>query len=198
MIDREDITAIILCGGRGSRLDGLDKPLIDIGGKRIVDCMIDCLSTQVGAMIVSCSRNVALYEALGHKVVVDSDPGRGPLAGLYECFSHVETEWAFTTPGDVPFIPESVVARLQQDALENGIAVPTIDGQRQNLCLLLNKTNRDELCEFYVRGGGAVKHWLNDHGKSATDLSDLAPGFFNVNTSEELAQAKSKLKSIEH
>lgn len=197
MIDRSQITGIILCGGRGSRLDGLDKPLIELGRKRIVDFIVESLHKQVGTIVISCSRNVALYEALQQGVVLDSEPGRGPLAGIYESFEAVSTEWALTTPGDVPFLPDSLVFRLQHDALAHGIAVPSIDGQRQNLCLLLNRNMRDELSAFYKKGGSAVKHWLNDNDVASTDLSDLAVGFADVNTSNELQQAKSRLKSME-
>lgn len=196
MLERSEITGIILCGGRGSRLDGLDKPLIELGRKRIVDYIIASLHKQVGRIVISCSRNVALYEALQQGVVVDSEPGRGPLAGIYETFAAVSTEWVLTTPGDVPFLPDSLVMRLQNDALAQGIAVPSVNGQRQNLCLLLNRSKREELSAFYKKGGSAVKHWLNDNGVASTDLSELAVGFADVNTSNDLERAKSRLKSM--
>ena len=193
MIERVDVTGIILCGGKGSRLNGLDKPLIALDERRIVDLMIERLLGQVGQLVLSCSRNVALYEALGHQVAVDNEPGRGPLAGLYESFSVVTTEWALTMPGDIPFLPDSLVYRLRNDAYENGVAVPITQGQRQNLCLLLNRSMRQKLCHFYEGGGRAAKHWLDDNNVNATDLSDLSANFFDVNTLEDLREAKSRL-----
>lgn len=192
MIEKASITGIILCGGRGARLSGLDKPLIDLGNQRIVDCMIDRLRDQVDDLILSCSRNVALYEALGYRVVVDAEPSEGPLAGLHESFSHVKTEWVLTTPGDVPFIPRTLLDRLREDALLRGVAVPSIEGQQQNLCLLIGKEKRKTLSDFYLEGGRAVKQWLKQCEISATDLSDLALDFLNVNTIYELNEARSR------
>lgn len=192
MIRKEDITGIILCGGRGARLSGLDKPLIDLGSQRIIDCMINRLSDQVSDLILSCSRNVALYEALGYQVVVDGEPAEGPLAGLHESFAQVETEWALTTPGDVPFIPRTLVDRLREDALSRGISVPTIQGQQQNLCMILGKEERGSLSNFYLNGGRAVKEWLRQRKIPATDLSDMVLDFLNVNTMYELNEARSR------
>ncbi|MXW53641.1 MAG: NTP transferase domain-containing protein [Gammaproteobacteria bacterium] len=192
VIEKANITGIILCGGRGARLSGLDKPLIDLGSKRIVDCMIERLSDQVCDLILSCSRNVALYEALGYRVVVDGEPSEGPLAGLHESFSRVETEWVLTTPGDVPFIPRSLVDRLTEDALSRGVSVPSIQGQQQNLCMILGTQERESLSEFYIKGGRAVKEWLQQHIIPSTDLSDIAQDFLNVNTMYELNEARSR------
>ena len=192
MINKSDITGVILCGGRGARLSGLDKPLIDLGTQRIVDCMIERLRDQVHDIILSCSRNVALYEALGYRVAVDGEPGEGPLAGLHESFAFVDTEWALTSPGDIPFISKTLVDSLQVDAEHRGVAVPSIQGQHQNLCLLINREKRESLSDFYLNGGRAVKQWLQQCEISATDLSELSLDFLNVNTIYELKEARNR------
>lgn len=193
MISKADITGIILCGGRGARLNGLDKPLIELGKKRIIDCMLERLRAQVHEVVLSCSRNVALYEALGHPVVVDGEPSEGPIAGLHESFAHATTEWVLTSPGDIPFISTTLVERLQKDAQRQGIAVPTIQGHQQNLCMLLSKKRRDSLDTFYLAGGRAVKEWLRQCEIPATDLTDLAQDFLNVNTIKELNEARFRI-----
>lgn len=192
-IEKANITGIVLCGGRGARLSGLDKPLIDLGNKRIIDCIIERLSDQVSELILSCSRNVALYETLGYQVVVDGEPSEGPLAGLHESFSSVATEWALTTPGDIPFISKSLVERLREDANLRGVALPSIEGEPQNLCLLINREKWKSLADFYQEGGRAVKRWLYRNEIRATDLTDLAADFLNVNTIYELKEARSRM-----
>lgn len=192
MINKDDITGVILCGGRGARLSGLDKPLIELGNQRIVDCMIDRLREQVGDIILSCSRNVALYEAIGFRVVVDGEPSEGPLAGLHESFTYVDTEWVLTNPGDTPFISRTLVDRLRIDAERRGVAVPAIQGQHQNLCLLIDKEKRESLSDFYLDGGRAVKWWLQECEIPATDLSELSQDFLNVNTIYELKEARTR------
>ena len=196
MIERSEITGIVLCGGRGARLNGSDKPLLSLGQMRIIDVIIDRLQPQIHQLVISCSRNVALYEALGHEVVVDQEPERGPLAGIFEAFEVVSTEWALTVPGDVPFVPVTLIERLSKDAIEQGIAVPSTHGHRQNLCLLINANRRKELMDYYLQGGKAVKFWLDDCGVAATDLTDLNDDFLNVNEKVDLDAAVQRVKEI--
>ena len=189
MISVADITAVLLCGGKGARLGGQDKPLLSLSQDKLIDHLLARLQPQAGKIIISCSRNVARYEAYGLKVIVDESPNEGPLGGLQSAFSAIHTEWALTCPGDIPFLTPSLVTRMRDDAERQGIAVPFADNERQNLCLLINQKRRDDLVEFYVRGGRAVKRWLDRESIQSTDLSDLGPSFFNVNTARELEEA---------
>lgn len=195
MIDRYDITAVVLCGGKGARLHGQDKPLIVVESRRIIDYLLEQLEPQVGPILLSCSRNVALYEAIGHQVVVDSEPARGPLAGIVEAMQFVTTSWMLTVPGDVPFLPQSLVSRLSEDAEDTGVAVPIVAGQRENLFLLLNLAKRQDLANFYEQGGIAVKYWLEQIAVQPTDLSDIASSFLNVNTPGNLSEMKQIIES---
>lgn len=191
----EAITAIVLCGGNGSRLDGQDKPLITLDEKRLVDWICERLEPQVSEIVISCSRNVGIYESLHHPLAIDKELNLGPLAGLTESFTHVQTEWAFTTPGDTPFIAEDIVLRLRIDAETRGVAVPSVNGVRQNLCLLIDAEHREQLVDFHLSGGNAVKYWLDEIGVQATDLSSIEDSFLNVNTHEDLAIARSRVAS---
>lgn len=194
MIGKEEITAIVLCGGRGSRLENQDKPLLRLGDQRIIEWLEHSLNNQVTELLISGSRNVAIYESLGHKVIVDSEIEKGPLVGLNSAFSHVQTEWVLTTPGDTPFISEGLVSMLSAVAEQSGVAVPLVHGIRQNLCLLINRSRRKQLSSFFEAGGTAVKYWLDTVRDCEVDLSDHAKSFFNINTLEDLNQA-SKLST---
>lgn len=196
-IDKSDITGIVLCGGQGARLNGQDKPLLRLGNRQIIDFILAALVEQVGRVLISCSRNVALYEAKGHQVIVDSDVARGPLAGLCESFQFVETEWVMTVPGDSPFLASDLVSVLSTDATRQGVAVPDSGEHRQNLYLLLNATARDDLCHFYDDGGKAVKYWLNHRQVKSTDMANQASSFFNVNTPRELNLALQMLNKFQ-
>ena len=194
MIDKEKITAIVLCGGKGSRLQNQDKPLIELAGKRIIERILDQLQTQASHILISGSRNVAIYESLGHPVIVDEESEKGPLVGLTSAFNHVETEWALTTPGDVPFLASNLVKTLAPVAMRLGVSVPLVDGIRQNLCLLINQEQRIELQEFFRSGGTATKLWLDTQQGCETEMSLFADTFFNINTPSELEQAQALLK----
>ncbi|MCH2337142.1 MAG: NTP transferase domain-containing protein [Pseudomonadales bacterium] len=143
MISVADITAVLLCGGKGARLGGQDKPLLSLSQDKLIDHLLARLKPQAGKIIISCSRNVARYEAYGLKVIVDESPNEGPLGGLQSAFSAIDTEWALTCPGDIPFLTPSLVTRMRDDAERQGIAVPFADNERQNLCLLINQKRRE-------------------------------------------------------
>ena len=189
MINAADITALLLCGGKGARLGGQDKPLLSLGSDKIIDHLLTRLKPQTGEIVISCSRNVARYEAYKVRIVVDESPDEGPLGGLQSAFKAVNTEWALTCPGDIPFLTRDLVTRLSLDAERQGVAVPFADNERQNLCLLINQERRNELVAFYVQGGRAVKRWLDIATIQSTDLSELGSSFFNVNTARELEEA---------
>ena len=189
MIKAADITALLLCGGKGARLGGQDKPLLSLGSDKIIDHLLTRLKPQTGEIVISCSRNVARYEAYESRIVVDEAPDEGPLGGLQSAFKAVNTEWALTCPGDIPFLTSELVTRLSLDAERQGVAVPFADNERQNLCLLINRKRRNELVAFYAQGGRAVKRWLDIASIQSTDLSELGSSFFNVNTARELEEA---------
>tara|TARA_B110000014_G_C20044953_1_gene543300 strand:+ start:387 stop:986 length:600 start_codon:yes stop_codon:yes gene_type:complete len=189
LINAADITALLLCGGKGARLGGQDKPLLSLGSDKIIDHLLTRLKPQTGEIVISCSRNVARYEAYKVRIVVDESPDEGPLGGLQSAFKAVNTEWALTCPGDIPFLTRDLVTRLSLDAERQGVAVPFADNERQNLCLLINQERRNELVAFYVQGGRAVKRWLDIASIQSTDLSELGSSFFNVNTARELEEA---------
>ena len=189
MIKTADITALLLCGGKGARLGGQDKPLLSLGSDKIINHLLTRLKSQTGEIVISCSRNVARYEAYKVRIVVDETPDEGPLGGLQSAFTAVNTEWALTCPGDIPFLTSELVTRLSLDAERQGVAVPFADNERQNLCLLINRKRRNELVAFYAQGGRAVKRWLDIASIQSTDLSELGASFFNVNTARELEEA---------
>ena len=86
MIKPADITALLLCGGKGARLGGQDKPLLSLGSDKIIDHLLTRLKPQTGEIIISCSRNVARYEAYEVRIVVAESPDEGPLGGLQSAF----------------------------------------------------------------------------------------------------------------
>ena len=197
MIDREELTGVILCGGAGARLGGEDKPLLRIGEHRIIDLICLTLESQTATILLSCSRNVAIYESFGHQVLVDRERNRGPLAGLTQSFERVGTEWILVTPGDMPFLPANLVALLEPDARAQGVAVPEIGGVRQNLNLLLNSASAASLVRFAEDGGKAVKYWLEQQDIQSTSMGFGEQEFLNVNSRADLARAREALRRRE-
>ena len=190
MIEAEQITGVILCGGKGSRLNNRDKPLLELGSRRVIDWIVERLQPQVSRILLAGSRNVAIYEATGFEVIIDESPECGPLSGLVAAFEHVETEWVLTTPGDTPFLLSDLVTQMSETAIKHGGAVPVVGPYQQNLCLLLNKPMRVALGYFYEKNGRAVKHWLAEKPQFQVELQDCEKAFFDINTAADLARAQ--------
>lgn len=187
------VTAILLCGGRGSRLGGEDKPLLRANGQRLVDHVIAALRPQVGRFVISCGRDAGPYLELGHPTVADLRPGDGPLGGIASALPMVETDWLLTYPGDAPFPHPLLVRRLAPVARASGIAVPSAGGHRQNLVLLLSQPMAEALALFYREGGRAVRDWLDQRQVQSVDMTDAADSFFNVNTPADLVSLAARL-----
>lgn len=189
----EDVTAIVLCGGAGSRLGAPDKTLVPVRGRPLVSYTIDGLAPQVGRVVLSCGRDPAPYADLGCDVVADEQPGDGPLGGVASALSAIESEWVLIHPGDTPCPDRGLVARLGPTADARGGAVPQTGTQRQHLVLLLSRAMADELVGYYASGGRAVRLWLDEYAVESVDMSDVADSFFNVNTPADLAACEKRL-----
>ena len=188
MAHRPAITAIVLCGGRATRLGGADKPLMAVGDKPLLGHVIDRVRPQVDALLLSCAEATPAYEAFGHPVVEDRDSRQGPLGGFVSALPQVRTPWVLTTPADTPFLPDNLVASLAKACRRTGAAVATAGGHRQNLAMLLDAEHAQSLAAFYEDGGRAVHRWLV--ANATTEVDFPADRFINVNTAEDLARAR--------
>jgi molybdenum cofactor guanylyltransferase len=177
---------LVLAGGRGSRMDGLDKGLMLINGQPAVLHLQARLSAP--AMLVSANRNADRYASLGVRTVADQrQEFCGPLAGLEALFLQCSSSRAVVVPCDMPGLPPS----LAQDLLaqledEDSIAVAH-DGERlQPLCMALSSIRwQEDLSRYLDQGGRSVHGWLE--GKSLRVCQFLsAQAFRNLNTAEEL------------
>ena len=127
MIPTSDITGLILAGGRGSRMGGVDKGLQVFQGAPMAMHTLMRLSPQVGHVLINANRNLAAYESFGVPVVVDSMPDfAGPLAGILAGLEQCQTPYLLTAPCDSPFVPTDLAARLGAALVEANarIAMP--------------------------------------------------------------------------
>jgi molybdopterin-guanine dinucleotide biosynthesis protein A len=112
-----DITGLVLAGGRGTRMGGVDKGLQSHLGLPLALHTLLRLQPQVGAVMINANRNLAAYEAMGAPVWPDALPDYpGPLAGMLAGLEHCETPWLLTVPCDTPGFPHDLAARLAQAA----------------------------------------------------------------------------------
>lgn len=182
---RDQITGVILAGGRGRRMGGIDKGLYPYSGRPLIEWTIAALAPQVGQLMINANRSQDAYRAYGLPLIADTIPDYpGPLAGIAAALTATQTPWLLVAPCDTPLLPpdlaERLAAALARDAAELALAH---DGQRrQPLHALLPVTLATSLERFLVSGQRKVGDWYAGHRVAIADLSDQADGFVNINT----------------
>lgn len=183
------VTGVILAGGLGTRMGGVDKGLQLFRGQPLVRHVIDRLSPQVNELQINANRSQTQYAAFGRPVIGDHIDGfAGPLAGLHAALCAAATPLVVTVPCDSPNLPLDLVARLlaaMQSAKAN-LAIARADGRLHPVFCLCSTTLRPPL-EVYLRGGGRkVALWCSDMGAVEVDFSDQPAAFGNFNTLDDL------------
>ncbi|MFL6664427.1 MAG: molybdenum cofactor guanylyltransferase MobA [Rhizobacter sp.] len=193
-IAREDITGLILAGGRGSRMGGVDKGLQSHRGMPLAMHAVLRLSPQVGELMINANRNLGAYEALGVPVWPDSLPDyAGPLAGFLTGLERCETPYLVTVPCDTPQFPEDLVARLSAvlvaDEAEIAMAATREgdDVQVHPVFCLMRASLLESLVRFTTGGQRKIDRWTALHRCTQVVFEDGA-AFFNANTAAELQQ----------
>ncbi len=192
MIDLHQVSGLILAGGRGSRMQGLDKGLQAHDGTALALHVLRRLAPQVSTVAINANRNLEAYEAMGVAVVTDSLPDQpGPLAGFLAGLERCTTPLLVTVPCDVPLLPLDLVARLHA-ALEVEQAELALAATREDGALRLQPTfclMRIEVIEslrrFLAGGERKIAAWTATLGSATVVFDDPAP-FANVNTLADL------------
>jgi molybdopterin-guanine dinucleotide biosynthesis protein A len=189
---REQITGVVLAGGRGSRMGGVDKGLQAHRGMPLAMHALLRLAPQVGQVMINANRNLAAYEALGVPVWPDGVADfAGPLAGFLVGLEHCETPYLVTVPCDSPGFPVDLVQRLAQAlvAADAEIAMAaTREGdavQVQPVFCLMKADLLESLTRFVDGGQRKIDRWTAGH-RCVTVTFDDAAAFFNANTLDEL------------
>lgn len=193
-IAQHDITGLVLAGGRGSRMGGVDKGLQPHRGVPLALHALRRLQPQVGAAMIIANRNRDAYAAFGVPVWPDAMPDfAGPLAGFAAGLAHCATPWLACVPCDTPNFPPDLVARLAAVAAEHDaeIVMPSSaeDGRwvAQPVFSLLRVSLQASLLRFLHDGGRKIDQWARQHRRLELRF-DEARAFFNANTADDLRQ----------
>lgn len=192
LIKKENITAIILAGGRGSRMGGLDKGLVTYQKKKLIEHVLDAISPQVGQIIINANRNQPEYQSYGYPVINDElSDFQGPLAGFYSAMNKSATDYIVTLPCDGPNLPNDLVERLSQQVKNEHTIAVAYDGRRmQPVYALIPVSLKNSLYEFLESGDRKIDLWYAQHNTQLVDFSDKDDAFFNINTEEQRQQGK--------
>jgi molybdenum cofactor guanylyltransferase len=186
-----DVTGLVLAGGQGSRMGGVDKGLQEFRGKPMVAHVIERFAPQVGELLINANRNPEAYSRFGHRVIADEIEGfAGPLAGFERGLAHASGTLLMTVPCDSPFLPLDLVQRLR-DALEREtaqLAVAKTGDQAHPVFSLMRRDVHSSLRDFLASGQRKIDKWYGALRVVEVSFDDEAEAFLNINTREELAK----------
>ena len=185
------ISGVILAGGQGSRMGGIDKGLQVLRGRPMVEWVAERLAPQVDELLINANRHLDRYASFGYRVVPDLIPDyAGPLAGLHAALSAATHPLVVTAPCDSPFLPTDLVSRLHtglQEAKAELAVARTLDQIHPVFCLcrreLLPKLN-----DYLAGGDRKFGLWLSTLKAIEVNFDDQADAFENINTTDELSR----------
>ena len=183
------VTGIVLAGGQGSRMGGVDKGLQEFRGKPMAAHVLDRLVPQVDEVLINANRNAEAYARFGFRVVADEIEGfAGPLAGFERGLAHAGGELVVTAPCDSPFLPADLVARLRAalEARNAELAVARTGSQAHPVFSLMRRSVHASLRDFLSSGQRKIDRWYGGLSVVEVSFDDEADAFLNINTLDEL------------
>jgi molybdopterin-guanine dinucleotide biosynthesis protein A len=186
----QTITGVILAGGLGRRMGGMDKGLQEVDGQPLVQRVLARLAPQVDSVMISANRNLERYAIFGCPVLPDKIPDfAGPLAGLHAALSQANSSLLVTVPCDSPFLPTDLVRRLHAALEAEGaeLAVARTGDQMQRAFCLMRCEILPKLSAFLASGGRKVWLWHASLKAAEVAFDDESAAFSNINTPEDLA-----------
>jgi len=183
------VTGVVLAGGMGRRMGGVDKGLVELNGQPMVAQVITRLGPQVAEILISANRNAEQYARFGYRVVADLVGGyAGPLAGLERGLSEAQHDLVVTVPCDSPFLPHDLVSRLR-GTMENetaDLAVARTGMQSHPVFCLCKRSLHSHLSAYLAAGGRKIDAWYATLKVAEVAFDDQPDAFSNINTRAEL------------
>ncbi len=186
------ITGVLLAGGQGRRMGGVDKGLVELAGQPMAVLALARLAPQVDELIVNANQHHEIWQAFGYPVFGDDIGGfAGPLAGLHAALTRARHPLVVTAPCDSPFLPADLVERLAAalHAADAQLAVAKTFEQPHPVFCLCRRDLAGHLGAFLARGGRRIHSWYDTLKVVEVAFDDEEAAFRNINTREELAEA---------
>ncbi len=183
------ITGVVLAGGQGRRMGGVDKGLQELQGRPMSAWVVERLAPQVDELLINANRNAERYTEFGYRVVADKIPDfAGPLAGLHAALSAASHPWVATAPCDSPFLPSDLVSRLgaAMRTADADLAVARTFDQPHPVFCLCKRDVLPHLTAYLQSGERKFDRWYATLKTVEVPFDDVASAFENINTREEL------------
>lgn len=187
----KNCSAIVLAGGRSSRMGGRDKALEELAGRPLIAHVLERLQPQVDDIVINCNRHQDDLATFGYRLVSDETADfHGPLAGIAAALPYCKHDLILVTPCDTPWLPVDLYQGLLAKMQPTDNLVIAHDGKRQQpLFMLLRRDLLASLKANLIRGHYKVEKWCQEQ-QAAIAGFDNAAAFANLNTEDELAAAR--------
>ena len=197
-IPLKEISLLILAGGKGSRMGGLDKGLMDIAGKPAIEHLLERFYTHPGPLMISANRNLERYAGYGYPVLEDTSNGfPGPLAGILSGLQAAPGRYLLTMPVDAPLVQHDYPVRMAAAFTDCDCraCVASLNQRIEPVFCLLDTLLAPALQDYLARGLRPVNGWLAEIGAVPVDFSDAPQQFLNLNIEQDKEKLRAHLAS---
>jgi molybdopterin-guanine dinucleotide biosynthesis protein A len=184
---RENATAIILAGGKSSRMQGEDKSLLPIEGKPMILHIADQLKAHFDAVMIG-ANDKEKYAFLGYPIVPDHEAGKGPLGGIHACLEASSTEINFITACDIPTMNIKLIRNMINLSLDVDIVMPLSKDFKQEPLYAVYKRSVTKPAAMILQNNGRRIVELLKYVKSRFIQFDDEQWYQNLNSKDEYDQ----------
>ncbi|HLC40286.1 MAG TPA: molybdenum cofactor guanylyltransferase [Methylomirabilota bacterium] len=198
-----NVTGVVQAGGKATRMGGDPKGLIELGGKKVIERILDALAPALSDLLIV-TNTPELYGFLGLPMVPDVFPDHGSLGGIYSGLKTVKGDAAFTVACDMPFLHPEVVRLVLAHAGEADVVIPKVGEQLETMHALYSKACLPHMEAVLSAKRFKIVGFFDKVRVRIISEDDVArfrspdTCFMNVNTPEELSRAREILARLEH
>ncbi|MDM5066180.1 molybdenum cofactor guanylyltransferase MobA [Aeromonas salmonicida] len=188
------VSAVILAGGRATRMGGEDKGWVALAGRPLIDHVLERLRPQVDEVLINANRSQTRYQALAPVISDDNNDYLGPLAGMQAGLAAAHHDWVLFVPCDGPALPHDLMARFRAALTPATELVVAHDGDwLQPVVALLHKSLLPSLSAALAEGERKIDIWFARHKMAVVSFADQPDAFINLNSPAELAAYEARL-----
>lgn len=196
---KHSIPAVILVGGKGTRMGGVEKPLLKLAGRSLLDHIIERLRPQVSAIALATPQDGLAYSEFGLTRLPDDASGLGPLTGLSSALrwakeQHPTASHVALVPGDTPFLPHNLIERLADKVQSKSLCVFAQSKEQIHYSIGLWPLSSHAALQTYTAQSEdrSLRGLARQIGFHSVEWSEDDDPFFNINTPEELTHAETR------
>lgn len=179
------VTGLILAGGAGRRMGGVDKGWVHWRGSTLIKQAIHIIQTDSTEILISANRHLDQYRALGYPVITDANNGfEGPLMGLSAGLAAAREDWVASIPVDSPLLPPDLLRQLWQAKMDKDLVVVRSDTGLHAVVILCHRRLLPHLQHYLDQGGRKAQEWFQDMDYATLHLDEVL--LRNCNSPEDL------------